>query len=188
MSSCERWRPGPQDSYESVVFSYSPALDAVLLAYSNIEFDDSTANIVNDCPFAVCDIWFDAVVWAPKVGMKLCELRSELCFSIWLACSQYNHRQTEFTRFLRHHTSPSSSTKRSTSRYRWKAFLKADIAMKKQTRSRMPISRLRASRNSAGVGRTRRRAGWLAQTRKKLASWSPGRSTVRSRRQRMHDD
>lgn len=45
----------------------------MLLAYSNVEFDDTTANIVNDCPFAVCDIWFDAVVWAPKIGMKLCE-------------------------------------------------------------------------------------------------------------------
>lgn len=43
------------------------------MAYSNVEFDDTTANIVNDCPFAVCDIWFDAVVWAPKIGMKLCE-------------------------------------------------------------------------------------------------------------------
>jgi hypothetical protein len=50
---------------------YTPALQAVLLAYSNIKFADTTANILFDCPFAITDVSFNAVVWSPKIGHRL---------------------------------------------------------------------------------------------------------------------
>jgi DNA-directed RNA polymerase I subunit RPA43 len=37
-----------------------------------LAFTDRTAEIINDCPFGVCEVEFNAVIWAPKVGQRLC--------------------------------------------------------------------------------------------------------------------
>ncbi len=34
---------------------------------------DNTAAVLGDCPFAVADVGFDAVVWQPAEGHKLGE-------------------------------------------------------------------------------------------------------------------
>ncbi|KAJ9118558.1 hypothetical protein QFC22_003778 [Naganishia vaughanmartiniae] len=62
---------GAMEMLDSLVMRYTPALQAVLLAYSNIQFADTTANILNDCPFAIADVSFNAVVWSPKIGHRL---------------------------------------------------------------------------------------------------------------------
>ncbi|KAJ9101038.1 hypothetical protein QFC21_003256 [Naganishia friedmannii] len=64
-------RRGAMEMLDSLVMRYTPALQAVLLAYSNIRFADTTANILNDCPFAIVDVSFNAVVWSPKIGHRL---------------------------------------------------------------------------------------------------------------------
>ncbi|KAJ9110927.1 hypothetical protein QFC19_001436 [Naganishia cerealis] len=64
-------RRGAMEMLDSLVMRYTPALQAVLLAYSNIRFADTTANILNDCPFAIADVSFNAVVWSPKIGHRL---------------------------------------------------------------------------------------------------------------------
>ncbi|GHJ89151.1 hypothetical protein NliqN6_5553 [Naganishia liquefaciens] len=62
---------GAMEMLDSLVMRYTPALQAVLLAYSNIKFADTTANILFDCPFAITDVSFNAVVWSPKIGHRL---------------------------------------------------------------------------------------------------------------------
>lgn len=53
---------------------YVPALRGVMLSHSNSRFLSQTAKIINECPFAICDVGFDATVWSPQVGSKLSEL------------------------------------------------------------------------------------------------------------------
>ena len=45
-----------------------------MLAHDNLRFLDTTATVKADCPFANCRVAFDATVWSPQVGMKLCPL------------------------------------------------------------------------------------------------------------------
>lgn len=62
---------GAHEMLDSLIMRYSPALDAVLLAYSHLTFEDSTADIQNDCPFAVIEVSFKAIVWSPQIGHRL---------------------------------------------------------------------------------------------------------------------
>jgi DNA-directed RNA polymerase I subunit RPA43 len=50
---------------------YIPTFEGVVLAHSNLHFLDRRATIKADCPFAVCNVGFDATVWSPHIGMKL---------------------------------------------------------------------------------------------------------------------
>jgi len=50
---------------------YIPAFEGVVLAHSNLHFLDHKATIKADCPYAVCNVGFDATVWSPHIGMKL---------------------------------------------------------------------------------------------------------------------
>lgn len=50
---------------------YIPALQGVVLAHDNLKVLAATATIKGDCPFANCQIAFDATVWSPQIGMKL---------------------------------------------------------------------------------------------------------------------
>jgi len=52
---------------------YVPALRGILVAHSNVKFLGTVAIIKADCPFANCRVSFDATVWSPLIGMKLCE-------------------------------------------------------------------------------------------------------------------
>lgn len=58
----------------TLVARYVPALRGVMLSHSNAQFLSQTAKIINECPFAICDVGFDATVWSPQVGTKLSEL------------------------------------------------------------------------------------------------------------------
>ena len=51
---------------------YLPALQGVVLSHSNLRFLNNTATIRGDSPFLVCTVVFDATVWSPRVGIKLC--------------------------------------------------------------------------------------------------------------------
>jgi DNA-directed RNA polymerase I subunit RPA43 len=51
---------------------YVPALQGVVLSHSNLKFLNNTATIRGDSPFLVCTVVFDATVWSPRVGIKLC--------------------------------------------------------------------------------------------------------------------
>ena len=51
---------------------YVPALQGVVLSHSNLKFLNKTAAIRGDSPFLICTIAFDATVWSPRVGIKLC--------------------------------------------------------------------------------------------------------------------
>ena len=57
-------------SFNSV--RYVPALQGVVLSHSNLRFLNNKANIRGDSPFLVCTVVFDATVWSPRVGIKLC--------------------------------------------------------------------------------------------------------------------
>jgi len=45
----------------------------VLLAHGDHEFVDDTVKILNECPFGVCEVEFRSIVWAPKLGQRLCK-------------------------------------------------------------------------------------------------------------------
>ncbi|KZT21374.1 hypothetical protein NEOLEDRAFT_1139478 [Neolentinus lepideus HHB14362 ss-1] len=53
------------------VYRYVPSLQGVVLAHSNLQFLDQKASIKADCPYAICNVGFDATVWSPHAGMKL---------------------------------------------------------------------------------------------------------------------
>lgn len=63
----------PSDSVSPVERRYVPALRGVLVAHANDKFLGTVATIKADCPFANARISFDATVWSPQIGMKLCE-------------------------------------------------------------------------------------------------------------------
>jgi DNA-directed RNA polymerase I subunit RPA43 len=50
---------------------YIPAFEGVVLAHSNLCFLDQVATIKADCPFAICKVGFEAIVWSPRIAMKL---------------------------------------------------------------------------------------------------------------------
>ena len=52
---------------------YVPQMGGVLLAHWEHEFADDTVQIINECPYGVCEIQFRSILWAPKVGQRLCE-------------------------------------------------------------------------------------------------------------------
>jgi DNA-directed RNA polymerase I subunit RPA43 len=54
-------------------YRHIPAFGGVVLGHSNLFFFQKTATIKAECPFAVCDVGFDATVWSPQIGMKLGE-------------------------------------------------------------------------------------------------------------------
>ncbi|KAF8444748.1 hypothetical protein L210DRAFT_3611036 [Boletus edulis BED1] len=64
-------RAGVEEMLDSMVMRYIPSLQGVLLAHSDVRFLSKTASILGDCPFAVCNVSFDATVWGPQVSMKL---------------------------------------------------------------------------------------------------------------------
>ena len=49
-------------------------MNGVLLAHWEHELLDDTVNIINECPFGVCEVKFYSILWAPKIGQKLCKL------------------------------------------------------------------------------------------------------------------
>jgi hypothetical protein len=48
-------------------------LSGVLLAHWEHEIIDDTVKLINECPFGVFEVEFRSIVWAPKIGQKLCE-------------------------------------------------------------------------------------------------------------------
>lgn len=64
-------RAGAEEMLDSMIMRYIPSLCGVLLAHSNLQFLSRTASINADCPFAVCNVAFDATVWSPSIAMKL---------------------------------------------------------------------------------------------------------------------
>lgn len=46
-------------------------MQGVLLAHSNTRFLSKAAAIRGDCPFAICNVAFDATVWSPRIAMRL---------------------------------------------------------------------------------------------------------------------
>lgn len=66
-----RPRDGVEELLDSMLMRYIPALRGVVLSHSNLTFLESNAQIKADCPFAVCRVAFNAMVWSPRIGMKL---------------------------------------------------------------------------------------------------------------------
>ncbi|KZT66361.1 hypothetical protein DAEQUDRAFT_730335 [Daedalea quercina L-15889] len=64
-------RQGVEEMLDSLLMRYIPALQGIVLAHDNLQFLSSTAMLKADCPFANCQIAFDATVWSPQIGMKL---------------------------------------------------------------------------------------------------------------------
>ncbi|EKM54609.1 uncharacterized protein PHACADRAFT_258586 [Phanerochaete carnosa HHB-10118-sp] len=64
-------RAGAEEMLDSMLMRYIPALQGVVLAHHNLRFLDSKAAIKADCPFANCNVSFEAIVWSPYVGQKL---------------------------------------------------------------------------------------------------------------------
>jgi DNA-directed RNA polymerase I subunit RPA43 len=64
-------RAGAEEMLDSMIMRYIPSLCGVLLAHSNLHFLSPTASINSDCPFAICNVAFDATVWSPSIAMKL---------------------------------------------------------------------------------------------------------------------
>ncbi|KAG1816146.1 uncharacterized protein BJ212DRAFT_1356686 [Suillus subaureus] len=64
-------RAGVEEMLDSMIMRYIPSLCGVLLAHSNLHFLSPTVSINADCPFAICNVTFDATVWSPSIAMKL---------------------------------------------------------------------------------------------------------------------
>ncbi|TFY65227.1 hypothetical protein EVJ58_g2109 [Rhodofomes roseus] len=64
-------RSGAEEMLDSLLMRFIPAFQGVMLAHDNMEFLSSTAIVKADCPFANCQVAFDATVWSPQIGMKL---------------------------------------------------------------------------------------------------------------------
>ncbi|KDQ21783.1 hypothetical protein BOTBODRAFT_123659 [Botryobasidium botryosum FD-172 SS1] len=64
-------RDGVEQMLDSMVMRYIPALQGVVLAHDNLRFLQTTGKIQADCPYALCQVGFDAMVWSPVVGMRL---------------------------------------------------------------------------------------------------------------------
>jgi DNA-directed RNA polymerase I subunit RPA43 len=62
----------PMVSAAADLVRYVSHVQGVLLAHWDHTFLDQTVNIINECPFGVADIEFEALIWAPKIGQKLC--------------------------------------------------------------------------------------------------------------------
>ncbi|KAG8980652.1 hypothetical protein FRB90_007575 [Tulasnella sp. 427] len=62
---------GVEEMLDSMVMKHIPSLKGVVLAHSNVQFLEGTAQILNECPFTICNVGFDALVWSPRVGMRL---------------------------------------------------------------------------------------------------------------------
>ncbi|KIO32229.1 hypothetical protein M407DRAFT_66977 [Tulasnella calospora MUT 4182] len=62
---------GVEEMLDSMVMKHIPSLKGVVLSHSNIQFLDEAAQILNECPFSICNVGFDALVWSPRVGMRL---------------------------------------------------------------------------------------------------------------------
>ncbi|KAI9635840.1 uncharacterized protein MKK02DRAFT_24769 [Dioszegia hungarica] len=62
---------GVREQLDGMVMRYVSHVQGVLLAHWDHTFLDQTVNIINECPFGVADIEFEALIWAPKIGQKL---------------------------------------------------------------------------------------------------------------------
>jgi len=62
---------GVQEMLDSMVMRYHHSLQGVVLSHSNITFVENVARIQRDCPFLVCNIKFDAIIWSPRIGDTL---------------------------------------------------------------------------------------------------------------------
>lgn len=126
---------------------FIPKLSGVLLAHSDLRFLEDKATIQADCPFAVVDVRFGALVWAPEVGQVLCALSFLLGSSRPSADARPISLAPQPARTLsrRRRTSRSSSTRRSMSR------------------SRSTTSRLRSMHLTARSPRTRTRRPRLSR-------------------------
>lgn len=64
-------RAGAEEMLDSMLMRYIPALQGVVLAHHELRFLEPMATIKADCPFANCNVSFQATVWSPYVGQKL---------------------------------------------------------------------------------------------------------------------
>ncbi|KAF8894143.1 hypothetical protein BD779DRAFT_1505440 [Infundibulicybe gibba] len=64
-------RAGVMEMLDSMVMRYIPTLQGVVLSHSNLRFTENTGLVQADCPFLICNVIFDAMVWSPRVGMTL---------------------------------------------------------------------------------------------------------------------
>lgn len=62
----------PYTDVELITVRYVPQVEGVLLSHWNHDFLDDTVGLINECPFGVVDVEFKTLVWAPKLGQKLC--------------------------------------------------------------------------------------------------------------------
>lgn len=72
-------RPSTPPNLQQFSHRYNSSLQGVVLAHSNLSFTNKAAFIQRDCPFLVCSVAFDASVWSPRVGFKLCKSFLALC-------------------------------------------------------------------------------------------------------------
>ncbi|KZO98917.1 hypothetical protein CALVIDRAFT_525875 [Calocera viscosa TUFC12733] len=64
-------RRGVEEMLDSLVMKYSPTLEGVLLAHSQLSFLSPTALLIADSPFSTARISYTALVWQPRIGMRL---------------------------------------------------------------------------------------------------------------------
>ncbi|GJJ06561.1 hypothetical protein Clacol_000754 [Clathrus columnatus] len=59
-------KEGVLEMLDSMIMRYIPPLEGVVLTHSNLRFLQSTALLQYDCPYAKCNVSFDATVWSPR--------------------------------------------------------------------------------------------------------------------------
>ncbi|GMK56715.1 hypothetical protein CspeluHIS016_0305550 [Cutaneotrichosporon spelunceum] len=65
------WLAGVNEKLDGMLMRYVGQMGGVLLAHWGHEMLDDTVKIVNECPFGVCEVSFQSIIWAPKVGQVL---------------------------------------------------------------------------------------------------------------------
>ncbi|KAL7418815.1 hypothetical protein Q5752_006499 [Cryptotrichosporon argae] len=65
------WLAGVRETLDGMLMRYMPEMGGVLLAHWEHGFLDDTVQIINECPFGVCEVEFHSIVWAPQIGQVL---------------------------------------------------------------------------------------------------------------------
>ncbi|EJU04272.1 hypothetical protein DACRYDRAFT_40340, partial [Dacryopinax primogenitus] len=64
-------KKGAEEMLDALVMRYSPTLEGILLAHTQLQFLCPTALLIADSPFSAANVSFVALVWRPRIGMRL---------------------------------------------------------------------------------------------------------------------
>lgn len=73
LSPCHIGEPrvGIEQEMTSLLMQYSERVQGVILAFHKVELENPAGHIINEMPYIHCKVRADALVFQPRVGMRL---------------------------------------------------------------------------------------------------------------------